>query len=78
MKHFKFPWFKKVPLFFIPVSFPGWIIFLLVMCSVLWVFIYIDNRSHSASDTLRNFLAFLFLIYLAYFLIGTLASGRKS
>lgn len=68
------PWFKRKGIFFLPITFTGWLILLAGLAYAVHVFIDIDSRSHSASDTLINF-AFNFLIILAvYSLIAFLTS----
>jgi hypothetical protein len=73
------PWFKKLGILFIPVSIIGWIILLGGIVYAVFVFIDIDSRSHSASDTLRNFVFNLIIIALVYSLIAFLTSkpGKK-
>lgn len=63
-------WFTRKNIFYIPARIPGWIIFSLALGCSVWVFIDIDSRSHSVSDTLINFVFNALLIALAYSLIG--------
>jgi hypothetical protein len=71
------PWFKQKGLLFIPVSPVGWLILLAAIFYTVYVFIDIDSRSHSVSDTLMNFVFQLVLILASYSLVGMLTS-RKS
>jgi hypothetical protein len=70
------PWFRQSGILFIPVSFIGWLAFSAALAYSVYVYIDIDSRSHSVSDTLTTF-AFNFLIIgtcyslLAYFTSGT-------
>ena len=66
----KLPWFKRVGLFFIPVSIIGWIILFCGIAYAVNVFIEIDSVSHSASDTLINFVFYLLIIGAVYSLIA--------
>jgi hypothetical protein len=68
------PWFKRIGIFFIPVSIIGWLIILAGFAYAIYVFIDIDSRSHSVSDTLINFVFDLLIICAVYSLIGYLAS----
>jgi hypothetical protein len=68
------PWFKRIGIFFIPVSIIGWLIILAGFAYAIYVFIDIDSRSHSVSDTLINFVFNLLIIGAVYSLIGYLAS----
>jgi hypothetical protein len=70
----KFPWFKRIGLFFIPTSIIGWLIALGGFAYAVYTFIDIDSRSHSVSDTLINFVFSLMIIGAVYSLIGFLAS----
>jgi hypothetical protein len=71
------PWFKRIGLFFIPTSFIGGGIAIIAIVYAVYVFIDIDSRSHSVSDTLMNFSLNLLLIAAVYSLIGYLASFTK-
>ena len=64
------PWFKRIGIFFIPVSLIGWIILFGGIVFSIYEFINIDSRSHSASDTLINFVFRLLIIGAVYTLIA--------
>jgi len=70
----KFPWFRRIGIFFIPKSIIGWIILLCGLSYAVYIFIDIDSRSHSASDTLMNFAFNLVIIGAAYSLIAVFTS----
>jgi hypothetical protein len=70
----KLVWFRRIGIFFVPVSLFGWIIFLAAIAFLVYSFIDIDSRSHSVSDTLRNFVFMLLIIGAVYSLIGFLTS----
>ena len=48
-------WFIRKGIFFFPVSLIGWIISVAAVGYCIYLFIDIDSRSHSVSDTLMNF-----------------------
>ena len=73
----KFPWFKRIGIFFIPASAAGWIILLAGFAYAVYAFIDIDSRSHSVSDTLMNFVFMLLIIGVVYSLIA-FATSRVS
>jgi membrane protein DedA with SNARE-associated domain len=70
------PWFKRIGIFFIPITIIGWLIFSGGLIYAVYIFIDTDSRSHSASDTLINFFFNLLLIGAVYSLIGYLTSRR--
>jgi putative effector of murein hydrolase LrgA (UPF0299 family) len=73
----KFPWFRRIGIFFIPATIAGWIILLAGLAFSVYSFIDIDSRSHSASDTLMNFTFILLIIGAVYSLIAY-ATSRNS
>lgn len=73
-KKMNLPWFKRIGLFFIPTSIIGWLLLLCGLAYAVYVFIDIDSRSHSVSDTLINFIFNLLIIDAAYSLIPFLTS----
>ena len=68
------PWFKRIGIFFIPTSIIGWLILLVGLAYAVYVFIDIDSRSHSVSDTLINFVFHLLIIGAVYSFIAFLTS----
>jgi hypothetical protein len=70
------PWFKRAGIFFLPVRFAGWIILLAAITYAVYVFIDIDSRSHSVSDTLINFVFNALIIAAVYSLIGYFGSKQ--
>jgi hypothetical protein len=71
----RLPWFKRIGIFFIPSSFTGWVIMLAGIIYAVYIFIDIDSKSHSVSDTLRPFILHLIIIGLAYTFIAFLTSS---
>jgi uncharacterized membrane protein len=70
----RFPWFKRIGLFFMPTSVVGWIILLAGIVFAIFSFMDIDGRSHSVSDTLINFVFMLLIIGAVYSLVAYLTS----
>ena len=64
------PWFKRIGIFFLPTTFIGWAILIAGLAYAVYVFIDIDSRSHSVSDTLINFVFNLLIIGAIYSLIA--------
>ena len=69
-----FPWFKRSGIFFIPITIMGWLLLVAALAYAVYVFIDIDNRSHSVSDTLINFVFNLFILGVVYSLMAFLTS----
>lgn len=69
-----FPWFKRIGIFFIPITIMGWILFMVCIAYAVYVFIDIDSRSHSVSDTLINFVFNLFVLGILYSLLAFLTT----
>jgi hypothetical protein len=61
-------------IFFIPACGIGWLILAGCLVYSISVFIDIDRKSHSVSDTLMNFVFNLLIIGAVYSLIAFLAS----
>jgi hypothetical protein len=70
----KFPWFKRIGIFFIPAAVSGWIILIAAIVFAIYSFLDIDGRSHSVSDTMINFVFMLLIIGAVYSLIAFLTS----
>ncbi len=68
------PWFKRIGVFFVPTNLMGWIILLGGIAYAVYKFGDIDSRSHSASDTLINFVFNLLIIGAVYSLIAFLTT----
>jgi Zn-dependent protease with chaperone function len=73
----KFPWFKRSGILCLPVSVMGWITLIAGIVAAVYLFICIDSRSHSASDTLRPFIIDLVLLFILYSCIGFLSSRNR-
>ena len=70
----KFPWFILRGVIFLPITLPGWLIFLAGLAYAIYNFIRIDRVSHSVSDTLSNWVFNLFFVVLAYYVIAFVTS----
>lgn len=73
----RFPWFKRFGLFYLPVSFGGCIILLAAAAYAVYIFIDIDSRSHSVSDTMMNFVFNILIIGVLHTIIGFITSAPK-
>jgi len=63
-------WFKRKGILFLPVSLVGWLIALAAIGYCVFLFIDIDSRSHSVSDTLMNFVFNALIVAVAYSIIA--------
>jgi glucan phosphoethanolaminetransferase (alkaline phosphatase superfamily) len=66
----KLNWFTRKGIIYLPASLIGWVIFAAALAYAVYIFIDIDRRSHSVSDTLINFVSNLLLIGLVYTVIA--------
>jgi hypothetical protein len=62
----KTQWFKRLGWFFVPVSLPGTIITLATLAFCAQVFVAVDHKSHSASDTLYGIFPFFACAFLLF------------
>jgi hypothetical protein len=70
----KTEWFKRLGWFYLPVSLPGIIITLVALAFCAQVFLAIDRKSHSVSDTLYG----VFPFFASAFLLFDWIAGRAS
>jgi hypothetical protein len=70
-------WFVRKGILFFPVSIIGWLIAIMAIGYCVYLFIDIDSRSHSVSDTLINFVFNALLVAVVYSLIAFFASREK-
>jgi len=68
------PWFKRVGWFYLPVSSAGIALWVAAVIFCLTVFIAVDRRSHSATDTLYG----IFPFFVCTFLMVDWIGGRTS
>lgn len=70
------PWFKRIGIFFIPTAIIGWLMLFTGLAYAVYIFIDIDSKSHSVSDTLLNFVFNLLVIGAVYSLIAYFTSRQ--
>jgi hypothetical protein len=70
-------WFVRKGILFFPVSIIGWLIAIMAIGYCVYLFIDIDSRSHSVSDTLINFVFNALLVAVVYSLIAFFTSREK-
>ena len=59
-------WFKRLGWFHLPVSVPGAIIALVALAFCVQVFLAVDHKSHSVSDTLYGVFPFFACAFLLF------------
>jgi hypothetical protein len=69
-------WFKRVGWFYLPNSVPGIIIALAALAFCVQVFLAVDHRSHSVSDTLYGVFPFFTCAFLMFDWIAGRTSGE--
>jgi hypothetical protein len=70
-------WFRKSGWIYIPISFVGVFITLLVIAFCVTVFIAIDRNSHSVSDTLYGIFPYFVSAFTILFWIAANTSKNK-
>jgi hypothetical protein len=68
------PWFKKKAWIYMPISWEGILICLVFIFFCVHIFLAIDAKSHSVSDTLYGIFPFLVPAFLVYIWIGSESS----
>jgi hypothetical protein len=66
-------WFKPLGLIYLSVSVAGWIVTVAVAFCI-HIFLFVDGRSHSVSDTLYG----IFPYWIPTFLLWSWIAGRTS
>jgi len=72
----KLNWFTRKGILFLPASIVGWLIAVATAAYAIYLFIDIDSRSHSVSDTMINWVFNLLIIGVVYSIIGFLTEKR--
>jgi hypothetical protein len=67
-------WFVRKGILFFPVSLIGWLIAIVAIGYCVYLFVDIDSRSHSVSDTLINFVFNALLVVVVYSIIAFFTS----
>ena len=70
-------WFKKKGWIYFPISIMGVLITILVFAFCFTVFIAIDKKSHSVSDTLYGIFPYFVSAFTILFWIAGNSSGEK-
>jgi hypothetical protein len=68
-------WFKQWGWLYLPSSVPGAVIFLAMLALCVQVFIAVDHRSHSVSDTLYGVFPVFACVFLMWDWIGARTSN---
>lgn len=71
----KTAWFKRLGWFYVPVSVPGALVVLGALAFCVQVFLAVDRRSHSVSDTLYGVFPFFACTFLLLDWIGGKSSN---
>jgi hypothetical protein len=69
-------WFKKLGWLYLPIYWPGYIITLGFLTFCLHIFIFIDSKSHSVSDTLYGIFPFIIPAFLMYIWVANETSHK--
>ncbi len=69
-------WFKRIGWFYLPTSVPGAIICLAALAFCVQVFLAVDHKSHSVSDTLYGVFPFFACAFLLFDWIASKTSDK--
>lgn len=73
----KIQFFRRAGIFFVPTHVIGWLLALVSIAYCVYLFIDIDSRSHSVSDTLINFVFNAMIVAAVYSLIAFFTSRKE-
>jgi len=73
----KLNWFTRKGIIYRPASIAGWVLLGIAAALAVYMFIDIDGRSHSVSDTMINFVFDLLLIGLIYTIIAYFTEAKR-
>ncbi len=71
------PWFRPAGILFVPASVTGWCATLGAAAFCAQVFLFVDSRSHSVSDTLYGIFPFWAPALLALAWLADRTGGRS-
>lgn len=74
----KLNWFKRVGFLVYPATLWAWLMLIVACGYLVYVFIEIDSRSHSVSDTLMNWAFNAILIGGALYIFAMMTTEKKS
>jgi hypothetical protein len=67
----KSSWFKKIGWIYIPTTVQGVVIAILFIAFCIHIFLFVDNRAHSVSDTFYGVFPFVIPAFLFYIWIAS-------
>jgi hypothetical protein len=70
-------WFEPFGLIFRPVSITGWIISVVALAFCVHIFLFVDAKSHSVSDTCYDIFPYWVPTFLAWILIANKTSRHR-
>jgi len=72
-------WFKEFGLVYFPVSLMGWLLTFLALAFCTHIFLFVDSRSHSLTDTLYGVFPYIVPTLLGLYVVAlrTSRSGEK-
>jgi hypothetical protein len=70
-------WFKPWGLVYRPVSLAGWMFSLIAVAFCVHIFLFVDGRSHSVSDTFYGIFPYWVPTILAWLWLASRTSGNR-
>lgn len=74
----KIQWFKRLGWFYAPISLPGAVIALAALAFCVQVFLVVNRKSHSVSDTLYGVFPFFACAFLLHDWIASRTCGEST
>ena len=68
-------WFRSWGWIYRPISPAGWILTLLLVAACAWVFVAVDRKSHSVSDTLIGVFPYATLFVIITYWVASHTAG---
>ena len=71
-------WFRELGLLYVPTSVFGWVLSVLTLAFCAHIFVFVDSRSHSVTDTLYGIFAYVAPALLALYVCAMRTSTPRA
>lgn len=70
-------WYRRWGIIYIPISWYGWTVTLLSLLFCIYIFLSVDQQSHSVSDTLYEVFPYIVPTFLLWFWLASKTSQKE-